>query len=168
MTEQPEQVPEPDAQVLDAAEVPEAARKLRSEARSLRQRLHAAEDEIAKRDAEIAKRDTDIERLVTQAAARQRADIEAAAAEVLVDPQDVWRVDPERQQQFYDEQFGEISRDSIMAAAKELAASKPHLARPNATPPPSAQPIEGLRPGASPEVKPKATSWSAALRGTGI
>src|SRR6478609_8416325 len=55
---------------------------------------------------------------------RQRlhtAETERTAAEVLVDPSDVWRIDPELQQSFYDQEFGEISGDNVVSAAKKLA-----------------------------------------------
>ena len=74
---------EPQPDTADDAEVPETleqARKLRSKNRALRQRLHTAE--------------TDNERLLTQTAAWQRREVERAAAEVLIDAGDVWRVDP--------------------------------------------------------------------------
>ena len=141
----------------DDVELPrdlEAAKKLRSEAANLRR--------------ENRELRADNERLITQAGARQRADIEAAAAEVLVDGADVWRVDPNLQQSFYDEQFGEISTDGVVAAAKKLASEKPHLARPPSAPPPSDRPIEGLRGGASPEPRQTEVTWNSALRGTGI
>jgi hypothetical protein len=142
----------------DDVELPqdlEAAKKLRSEAANLRRRNRELE--------------ADNERLITQAAAAQRREIERTAAEVLVDPTDVWRVDPELQQSFYDTEFGEISSDHVIAAAKALIASKPHLARPNTAPPPTQRPIESLRGGASPEPKKKTeVSWSSALRRTGI
>ena len=132
----------------------EQARKLRSENRSLRTRLRTAE--------------ADVERLATQAAAWQHREIERTAAEVLVDPADVWRVDPELQQSFYDDRFGEISTDGVIAAAEQLAQSKPHLAKPTNSPPPTDRPIEGLRGGASPEPKRAEVTWSSALRRAGI
>jgi hypothetical protein len=59
----------------------EQARKLRSENRSLRSRLHALE--------------TDYEGAVTRLAAMEHAEVERHAAEVLVDPSDVWRAQPD-------------------------------------------------------------------------
>ena len=82
----------------------------------------------------------------------------------LVEGQDIWRAQPDMDA-FIDEQFHEITRDRVVETAKQLASEKPHLARPNVSPPPSQQPIESLRPGASPEVKPKPTTWAGALRG---
>lgn len=151
---EPADVEVPDTDDVEVPDTIEAARKLRSENRSLRQRLHTAE--------------ADVEKLVTQQAAWQRAEIERTAAEVLVDPADVWRIDPDTQQSFYDQEFGEISVDGVVSAAKKLASEKPHLAKPNTAPPPSKQPIEGLRGGASPEPKKTETTWSSALRGTGL
>ena len=58
-------------------------------------------------------------------------------------------------------------RRQIVAAAKALAAEKPHLARPNAAPPPSQRPIEGAPSGAThPQSKPAAPTWASAIRGS--
>ena len=127
------------------------ARKLRRESAALRARAKAAED--------------DNERLITQNAALSRREVEHAAASVLYDPSDVWRVDPDVQQSFYDEQFGEVVGDKVREAAAALAASKPHLAKPPTAPPPSDRPIEGLRAGARVEEKPVAPTWHSALHG---
>ena len=127
-----------------------ALSKLRRENHSLRSRLHESEEQVGA----AAARETQ----------RQRADIEAIAAEHLVEGQDIWRAQPDMDA-FIDEQFHEITRDRVVETAKQLASEKPHLARPNVSPPPSQQPIESLRPGASPEVKPKPTRGAGALRG---
>jgi hypothetical protein len=139
----------------DDVELPkdlEAARKLRNEARTLRQRNRELEEVN--------------ERLLTQAQAAQRREIERTAAEVLVDPADVWRIDPDTQQTWFDTEFGEIVPDAVRDAARALAESKPHLARPNTAPPPTDRPLEGLRGGASPEVKKTETTWASALSRT--
>lgn len=129
------------------------ARKLRREHAGLRSRLKAAE--------------ADNERLITQQAAAERREIEREAASVLVDPQDIWlHTSAEEQQAFVDSEFHEISRDRVVDAARALAESKPHLARPVVTPPPTQQPVEGLRPGASPEQPKPAATWFGAIRGS--
>lgn len=130
----------------------EQAKKLRSEARNLRARLHATE--------------TDLESAVTRLAASDRREAERHAATILVDPTDIWTAQPDMKA-FYDDQYQDIVADKVIAAAKELAAAKPHLARPVSAPPPTDRPIEGLRGGAAPEVKPKTPTWSSAIRGTG-
>ena len=164
MTEPAPEQPTPELTDTDApvesaddVELPqdiEAAKKLRSEAANLRRRNRELE--------------ADNERLITQTAAWQRREIERTAGEILVDASDVWRVDPEVTQSFYDAEFGEISSDHVIAAAKALAAEKPHLARPNTAPPPTDRPLEGLRGGASPELKKTEVTWASALRRTGI
>lgn len=138
-----------DDAVLDMA----AMRKIRREAAGLRKRVHELE--------------ADNERLITQQAAAERREIERQAAEVLVDPQDIWlHTSAEEQQAFVDSEFHEISRDRVVDAARALAESKPHLARPVVTPPPTQQPVEGLRPGASPEQTKPAATWFGAIRGS--
>lgn len=151
----PEPPPDDDAgpQTLDHA------RKLRSEARNLRERLHATETE---RD-ELK---TDREALITRLAAAERADVLRIAADYLVDPTDIWSAQSDMAA-FYDENFEQITADKVVAAAKELVTAKPHLARPNDAPPPTDRPLEGLRGGAVPEAKPKAPTWSEAIRGAG-
>ena len=107
-----EEVPAPVETSDDEVELPrdiEAAKKLRSEAAGLR-----------KENRELREVN---ERLLTQAQATARREIERAAGEVLVDPSDVWRIDPELQQSFYDEQFSEIVPDAVRAAARALAES---------------------------------------------
>jgi hypothetical protein len=155
MTEPIEQ-PEPgqlepaddDDAVLDMA----AMRRVRREAAALRKRVHELE--------------SDNERLITQQAAAERREIEREASSVLADPADIWRTDEATQQAFVDAEFREIVPDAVRDAARLLTESKPHLAR-RATPPPTNQPVESLRPGASPqqESKPAAT-WFGAIRGS--
>lgn len=157
----PQAAPEPEqVDTADDVEVPqtlEAARKLRSENRSLRQRLHAAEAANA-----------ELEGAATRLSALEHAEVERIAAQDLIDGSDVWTAQPDLTA-FYDEEFKQVVPDRVREATQALIASKPHLARPNTTPPPSKQPLEGLRPGATPnEPKPKAHSWSSALRGTGL
>jgi hypothetical protein len=120
------------------------ARKLRSENKALRERAQTAE---------------------TRLAAAHHADVERIAGEILIDPTDVWTAQPDMSA-FYDDEFGQITADKVVAVAKELAAAKPHLAKPPSAPPPTDRPIEGLRPGAAPEVKTTTPSWSSAIRGT--
>ncbi len=55
-------------------------------------------------------------------------------------------------------QSSELDDETVVEAAKRLAAQRPHLAKPTADRPPSDRPIERLRPGASPETKPKPIS----------
>ena len=137
---------------LDLPQNLDQARKLRSENRALRERVHAAE--------------TNLESAVTRLAAAEHAEVLRIAAEHLIDPTDIWSAQPDMRA-FYDDEFGQITADKVVATAKELAAAKPHLARPAKSPPPTDRPIEGLRTGAAPEVKPKTPSWSSAIRGTG-
>ena len=99
-------------------------------------------------------------------AEQQRAEVERIAGQVLIDPADVWRVNSDTSQAFIDAEFHKVSGDNVVEAAKALAASKPHLAKPPAGPPPSDRPIEGLRPGATPsDAKPVQPTWASALRG---
>jgi hypothetical protein len=155
MAEQPDEVvADDDEQVLDMA----AMRKVRHEAASLRRdrdglrtRVHELEEQLGAAAA--------------REAASQRRDAERVAGEILHDPTDIWRVSAEVQQSFYDEQFGDITADNIVAAAKQLASEKPHLARPPSGPPPSQRPIETLRPGASQQDTPPPATWHTAIRG---
>lgn len=123
-------------------------RKVRREAASLRQRLHALE--------------TEHEGTVTRLSAMEHAEVERIASEHLIDPTDVWRQQPDLQS-YYDEEFQQIVPDKVREATAAIIQSKPHLARPQR--PPTDQPVEGLKPGASPETKPKPVTWSSALRG---
>ena len=135
-----------DEQVLDMR----AVRRLRTENQKLRHQLREAEENYGGAAARLA--------------AAERREIERElASSLLIDPQDIWRSDTEVQQSFVDEQFREVIPDAVRDAAEAIIAAKPHLAK--STPPPSSQPIEGLRPGASPAEKPKPTSWAAAIRG---
>lgn len=135
-----------------------AVRRMRAENQRLRHRLREAE---ANRQSVEDSRAGDLARL----AALEKAEIERAASAVLVDAEDLWRYVDEATQQTFNDEFGAIVADNVVEAAKKLAADRPHLAKPVVAPPPSAQPIEGLRPGASPESKPKPTSWAAAIHG---
>jgi hypothetical protein len=136
-----------DDEILDM----KAVRKLRSENRNLQSRLHEVQ--------------SGYERIVTQHGALLRRGVEQEAEKYLYDANDIWRADPDTQKEFYDEQFGDIIGDRVAEAARAIAASKPHLARPPQGPPPTDRPLEGLRGGASPEDKPPAPSWYTALRG---
>ena len=173
MTEQPTPEPESDLEpevidelADDAAPVDmRAVKRLRSENARLRHRLREAEAnrvtaEEGKATAEEG-RASDLARL----AAMEKREVERAAEPYLADPSDLWlHTDEAAQREWVDQQFGEIIPDAVRDAARALVESRPHLAR-RATPPPTAQPLEGLRPGASPESKPKPTSWAAAIRG---
>jgi hypothetical protein len=130
----------------------EALRKLRNENRSLRTRLRSTE--------------TDYEAAATQLAAAQHAEVKRIAAEVLVDPSDLWRAGVDMTT-FVDDEFKSIVADRVVETAKALAAEKPHLAKPPTAPPPSNRPIESLRSGARPEEKPPAPTWATAIRGHG-
>ena len=147
-----------DEQVVDMRGV----RRLRAEAKKLRHQLRESE---ANRASENAKHAADRESDLARLAALEKAEIERAASAVLVDAEDLWRYVDEATQQTFNDEFGAIVADNVVEAAKKLAADRPHLAKPVVAPPPSAQPIEGLRPGASPESKPKPTSWAAAIHG---
>ena len=144
--------PDDDDAVLDMA----AARKLRNENRNLRQRLHAAETANA-----------ELEGAATRLTALEHAEVERIAAQDLIDPSDLWSARPDLQS-FYDAEFGQIVPDKVREATQALIAAKPHLAKPNTAAPPSQQPLEGLRPGASPNLQQPTPTWSSALRGTGI
>jgi hypothetical protein len=128
-----------------------AMRRLRTENKRLRHELREAQENYGSAAARLA--------------AAQRREAERIAGEVLHEGSDLWRVDPELQQEFYDEEFGEVTRDRVVEAAKALAADKPHLGRPPAGPPPTDRPLEGLRGGARPEEPTPAPSWASALRG---
>ena len=140
----------PDTDDDDVPADTKTVRKLRHEAAGLRVRLKEAE--------------ADVERLVTQNAAMQHAEVERIAGEHLVDAQDIWRAQPDVAA-YYDDEFQSIVADRVVETAKALASEKPHLAKPNTAPPPSSRPIEGLRSGAMPETKPAPASWSAVIRG---
>lgn len=134
-------------------------RRMRAEAKKLRHRLRESE---ANRVSEQEARAGDLARL----AELEKREVERAAGTVLIDPNDLWlHTDAKTQSEFNDE-FGAIVGDRVVEAAKRLAAERPHLAKPNAERPPSDRPIEGLRPGASPESTPKPLSWSSAIHGT--
>ena len=133
-----------------------AMAKLRNEAATNRIRAQEAEAKVAA-----------LEGATARLAALEHAEIERVAAEQLIDAGDVWRIDPDTQQSWYDQEFKQLQPDKVRESIETLVAAKPHLAR-AATPPPSARPIEGLRPGASPEHKEKAITWNSALRRTGI
>ena len=126
--------------------------KLRREAQSLRSKLRDAE--------EIAGAASARETVHTREAVAQ-----AAAAAGLIDGNDLFTV--HSPDEFVDEQFKEVVGDKVAEATRALLARKPYLGRPVGAPP-SQRPVEGLRPGASPEPQQeKATSWSAALHGLG-
>lgn len=129
-----------------------AFRQARAEAQQLRQRLHEVETTEAGNAAKLA--------------AYEKREIERAAAEVLVDPSDIWRLPAEAQQEWIDSEFGEVTASSVIESARALAADKPHLARPDTppTPPPTDRPIEKLRTGASPPDEKKTPTWSSVLR----
>ena len=127
-----------------------AVRKIRREAANLRARMHELEEQLGA----AAARET----------ARDRAEVERIAGEHLVDPGDIWRAQPDLTA-YYDGEFHEITRDRVIETAMALAREKPHLARPQAAPPPTDRPLEGLRSGAAPEVKEQPISWSSALHG---
>jgi hypothetical protein len=96
----------------------------------------------------------------------QLAEVKRVAGEVLHDPDDLLRHQPDMSNYFDTEFEGVINADNVVAAAKELAAEHPHLGKPQqVTPPPTDQPVEGLRPGASPAPRPAPASWSAVIRG---
>ena len=113
----------------------------------------------------------DAEELVGAAAAREdvhtREQIaQAAAAAGLINGEDLFLAHPDPNE-FLDEQFKDVIGDRVAEAAKTLLERKPYLGRPVGAPP-SDRPLEGLRPGASPEPKPsKKPDWSAALHGIG-
>jgi hypothetical protein len=163
VNEQPTPEPEPDPDVIDeladddAPADMRAVRRMRAENKKLRHRLRESE---ANRATAEEGRASDLARL----AALEKREIEREASALLADPQDIWRTDEATQQEFVDQQFGEVIPDAVRDAARLLIESKPHLAR-RATPPPSDRPVEGLRSGAAPETKPKPTSWAAAIRG---
>jgi hypothetical protein len=151
MTEQPtEPTPDIEPDGDDAPETIEQARKLRSENRALRTRLHDLESEH--------------EGAVTRLAALEHAEVERHAAELLIDPQDIWREQPDLQA-YYDEEFQQIVPDRVREAARAIIASRPHLTRPQNTPPPTQRPIEHLRPGARGTETARETSWPQFLRG---
>ena len=132
-------------------------RKIRAQNQRMRHRLREAE---ANRQAAEEAHERDLAKL----ADLERREIERAAAEVLADPTDLLRFADEAEQQSFNDEFGSIVADNVVAAAHRLAAERPHLAK-RAFPPPTDQPVEGLKPGASPESKPKPTSWQTAIRG---
>jgi hypothetical protein len=151
--------PEPaDDSVPDDAPADMASlRKVRHEAATLRAQLREARSTIESLEGATARAD-----------ALEHAEVERVAAEHLIDGSDIWRVDADTRQSFFDDEFHSLTRDRIVQAAKRLASEKPHLGRPPSGPPPSDRPIESLHPGASPEEKPVEVTWSSALRRTGI
>ena len=128
-------------------------RRLRAEAQRLRMRLRESEENRASEQASA----------LARIAAYEKAEAERVAGEILVDAEDLWvHTDAEAQRDWNDE-FGQIVNAKVRAAAEAIAQARPHLAKPQR--PPSAQPVEGLRPGASPERKPAPASWSTVIRG---
>jgi len=141
------EVNDDDDEVLDMR----AVRKLRNENKRLRHLLRETEENRA----------SDLARI----AGFEKREVEREASAVLVDPEDIWRTDEATQQQFVDSQFHEVIGDRVREAAEAIIASKPHLAKPNTSAPPSDRPLEGLRSGAAPEGKPKSPTWASAIRG---
>ena len=144
----PEQAPEPDDyEGVDMA----AVRKLRREAQALRRKNHELEEQLG------------------AAAAREGAHqiaVVAAAAKAagMIDPSDFLAAHP-NVDEFLDEQFNDVLPDKVAEATAALLESKPYLGRP-VGPPPSARPVEGLKPGArAREDESPAPSWTQALRG---
>ena len=128
--------PEPDDDELDPR-ARAAIRKVNNEAHNLRTRLREVEEA----------RESDLARI----AAYEKAEVERAAATVLVDPEDIWRhIDAATQETFNDE-FGSIVGDRVKEAAQAIVAQRPHLARPQR--PPTDQPIEGVARRCRPEPK---------------
>ena len=163
MTESPEPTQAPDEQSSLSDETIEAAaddeqvtdmravKRLRAENARLRHRLREAEENRGAAEARLD--------------AMRRAEVERLAGEVLVDGSDLYRHGVD-EQALFDEEFGEIVPDAVRDAARAIAEQRPHLARPPQGKPPTDRPVEGLRPGASPEpAKPTAPSWAQALRG---
>jgi hypothetical protein len=126
------------------------ARKLRRESAGLRRRVRELEAEHV-----------DYEGAAARLSALEHAEVERIAAEQLIDGSDVWRVQPDLTA-YYDEEFKQVILDKVRDAVQALIESKPHLARP--VRPPTNQPIEGLRGGASPELKKTEVTWASALR----
>ncbi len=127
-----------------------AMQKLRRENQNLRTRLHESEEMVAGAAA--------------RATVHHKAVIEAAAAAAgFIDPTDFTLAHPDPSP-FLDEQFETIVGDRVAEAAEALLEAKPHLRRPVGAPP-SQRPVEGLRPGASPEPRKAEVTWSSALRG---
>src|SRR5262249_50664493 len=136
-----------------------AVRRLRSQAQRLRHRLREAE---ANRQAAEDARAGDLARL----AEYEKREVERAAAQVLIDPEDLMRYTDEATQAEFNDEFGRIVADNVVAAAKRVIAERPHLAKPQAVEkPPTDRPLESLRGGAAPESKPKTPTWSSVLRG---
>lgn len=156
---EPEPLPqgEEDSDAPDDAELDDRTRayvaKLKREAQGLRTKLRDAEE------------------IAGAAAAREtvhtREAVAAAAAQAgLIDGNDLFIAHPDPNE-FLDEQFREVVGDRVAEATKALLATKPYLGRTRGTPP-SDRPIEGLRPGASPQQQqPKTSTWSEALHGLG-
>jgi hypothetical protein len=161
-----EPTPEPDSE-LDSEVLDELAdddeqvtdmrgvRRLRSEAKRLRMLLREEQENRASEQASALARIAEYE----------RREVERAAAALLIDPQDVLRYTDEKTQAEFNDEFGAVIGDRVKAAAQAIIEARPHLARSQR--PPTDQPLESLRSGAMPEVRPKPTSWAAAIRGTG-
>ena len=98
----------------------------------------------------------------TQTAACEQREIERTAAS-LVDPSRcVARIDPRLQQSFYDTEFGEII-DRPRPRPPRIA-EKPHLARPNAAPPPTDRPNRRSARRCHPRGEEDRATWASALR----
>ena len=137
-TPEPEPGLEPDAdQLFDL----QAAKRLRAENQKLRHRLREAE--ANRQTAEEARAAS-----LARAAAMERQLVEHEVSELLADPSDLWaHTDEATQQSWVDQQFGELVPDAVRDSARAIIESRPHLARRTAAPP-TARPIENLRPGA--------------------
>ena len=132
-------------------------RKLRAQNQRMRMKLRESE---SNRQAAEDARAADLAKLATY----EQQTIERAAGQVLADPADLMRLADEETVRNFNDEFGAIVEDNVVAAAHRLAAERPHLAK-RAFPPPSNQPVESLRPGASPEPKTAPVSWTTAIRG---
>ena len=138
-----------------------ALQKARREARSLRERLHATEEQVGQLQSQVGEQAAIV-------SAMQLAEIKRLAGDLLHDPDDLIAHQPDMSNYFDEEFTGIVSADRVVEQAKELIRQRPHLGKPPqvAPPPPTDRPIEGLKPGATPDTKPSApVGWSAVIHG---
>jgi len=141
--------PPPTDNTPDADNDGGALRKLRQENKSLRERLRESEGATAALSGVVdTMRTTELHRMVSDRLA-DPADLTVDMTELLGDD-------------------GQLDAEKVDAAVGALLDEKPHFAKQSErpAPPPSDRPVEGLRPGASPEYKPAKLDWHTAIRGS--
>lgn len=151
----PADMPERHDEPTDREKDLEHVQNLRKENKSLRDRLKAAEPLLKKAQEVEESTKTEVQKAIERAEKAERAmterDIDFARMEMAVThhipPDDI-------------DLIGSGTREEMEARAKRVAAK--NAAAMKASPPPTDRPVEGLRPGATPEpAKPPDDSYPA-------